>query len=716
MMRKTAEAVILNIDKVVFNLTNKMNIRFLFAAVVLAAMTFACQRMNLPVEETGKTQDEEKFTFKISLSCELLDTETEEVSRSRHDVSALRKISNVNYYLFSGGSLVNQEYFEDAGDFAVTLPSYGERYNLYILANVGRKSVRDDILEVDMASEVHQDYGSHDNYFRTIGACGFPMSLIVNGFSVPETKELKLRRLVHTLYVKADTQALNTTEMEFTGLAVRNAARDVYPFAEESRAEYFIDGDAADFGKEELAALNNGEVVTLYLLENMRGELFAGNTDWKMKVPANMNPVTERDCASYIELTGSAKTATAYYAHNTYRAYIGSSASDCDVRRNAYSTLNNRFTNDMIVDEDWRIEGDTPVVTETLAFVDKYDYSSGDEVVELDNVRLYPGFVREFYVYRSNPDIEYTITGPDKAAAPYLSYTVSDVNSHTRRIRVTTDAAWNDNGSRTAVGRFLVRSEDGLISRTLDCAVLVDPLTAAFSYGPNTDASGFYPANEPKLRMSMNNVLNLGFDVEITGKAGAYIFYYPNGKWGKKQEETFDREFETGTLERIYPDPGQAVAIDEYLICTTVRNVPDNGLYDFFANDIWAFTREDSRNSIGSANSYDKRFQPTYLQFDIGLVFGPSKDGLLYPESPSVTLPVKVTNDDSTVSSGNLLVYNSGTDFGIYWNQIDDSGSGEIRRIEYTKPYASEKEAGCIEVTVNGVGKWSLGVNLPQLP
>ncbi len=691
-----------------------MNIRLLLAAGILSALAFACQSIELPAEEDEKPQEENPVTLKIKLSCELLDTETAEDTRSRHDVSILRKISNVNYYLFREGSLVAQEYFDDAEDFAVTLPSYGEQYDLYILANVGRKSVHDDILEADMATEVHQDYGSRDDYFNTIGDYGFPMSLIVNGFSVAGTEELKLRRLVHTLYVRADTQDLDTTEMEFTGLAIRNAARDVYPFSAGSRAEYFIDGDAADFDNDDLEALNNGETVTLYLLENMRGELFAGNTDWKNKVPANMNPKSERDCASYIELTSSAQTSTAYYAHNTYRAYIGSSASDCDVRRNAYSTLNNRFTNDMIVDEEWRIDSDTPVVTETLAFVDKSGYSAGDDVVEVDKVKLYPGFVREFYVYRSNPDIEYTITGPDEAAAPYLSYKVDDVNRHIRRIRVTTDAAWNDSGSRTAVGKFIIKSEDGLISRTLDCGVLVDPVAVTFSYGPNQSASGYYPADKPKLRMSVNNIMNLGFDVKIEGTAGAYIYHYPNGKWGKKHEETLERNFETGTLERKYPAAGKTVVIDEYLDCITVRNVPDNGLYDFFNKDIWSFTREDSKSIIGSSNSYNKHFQPTYLTFDIGLGFGPSADGLLYPENSSTTLRVKVTNDDRTVAVDDLSVYNSGTDFGIYWNQIDDSDSGDIRRIEYDKPYAREKTAGCIEVTVNGVGKWSNGVNLAQ--
>ncbi len=674
--------------------------------LLCAAVLTSCNE-EMPAVGHGPVE-KEGIVVKMGLSCELLECETDD-SKSLHDASSLKKITNANYYLFENGSLVRQGYFEDAGEFAVSLPSYNRKYNLYVLANVGRKTVEGDIMEADMAAAVHHDYLNRENYFKTMNEWGFPMSVTVEDFSAYNTEDLKLRRLVHTLYVTVNTEALNSTDMEFTGLSVRNAARDIYPFAAESKAEYVIDGDAADVAADDLETLNNGDRVTLYLLENARGELFPGNEDWKRKVPEMMDAAEEdRMKCSYIELTASARTATSYYGRNVYRAYLGTGPSDCNVRRHTYSAISNRFTNEMIVDEEWRIESDVPVIKEVLTFVEKIGGTGG-----LSSSKLYPGFRRDFYIYRSNKDIEYTLKGPDASRPPYLNYTVTRVDDHYDKVSVTTDAEWNDSGSRTAWGTFEVCSKDGLISNSLNCAVLIDPIEITFSYGPNQNADGYYPTDKPKLRISVTNHLNLGFEADITGNCGAYIFYYPNGTWGKKVEDFFERTFEMGTVERIYPKIGNTSVIDAYLNSTTFINNAGSGLYDMFSYDIWRFTKEDSYNKIGSSNSYMKHYQPVALTLNINLSYGASEDGLLYPENGLVTLPVIVTNDDTTVISADAMGYMAGTDFGIYWNQIDDAAVGSVRRISYTSLYSPET-AGAIQVYVNGSRKWSGGLSIPQ--
>ncbi len=688
-----------------YSFVNKVKSAFSFAAAVLSLS--ACHELEPPYSEQH-VQEEESIVVKMNLCCEPLDDEAAD-SKSMHGTSVLRKISNANYYLFEDGVLVGQKYFDDASDFAVMLPSYSRKYDLYVLANCGRMTVADDLLEVDMAAAVHYDYRTRENYFATIDSYGFPMSVAVRDFSAYSTDDLQLRRLVHTLYVSVDTDELNITDMTFTSLSVRNAARDVYPFSPASKAMYVMDGDAADLDADEIAVLNDGGQVKLYLLENMRGELFPGNTDWKRKVPGLMSASKEEKMkCSYIELTASARTATAYYEHNVYRAYLGTGASDCNVRRHAYSSINNRFTNEMIVDEEWRVEGDTPVVTETLAFVDNLGSTS-----DIESTKLYPGFKRDFYIYRSNSDIEYVLKGPDASEPPYLNFSITKAGDCYDKVTVTTDAQWQDNDSRTALGTFEIRSKDGLISNTLNCAVLVDPIEVTFSYGPNKNASGFYPSSKPKLRMKMTNYLKLGFDVSINGTCGAYIFYYPNGTWGKMHEDSFLRSFDMGTIDRIYPETGHETVIDEYLNCTTVKNNPGSGLYDMFSYDIWSFKKEDSYNKIGSSNSYMKHFQPTRLSLDIKLKYGPSEDGLLYPEDEKTVLPIIVTNDDSSTLISGITYFRAGTDFGIYWNQIDNTDTGEIRRIEYTE-YFTFNTAGSILVYVNGTGRWSNGVSVSQ--
>lgn len=680
--------------------------RFL-GCVLLSSAILSCQTIAQPVEDGGMLNDDSAVVVELDLSCESLETEEDATVRSLHGASSLRKITNANYYLFHDGVLAGQRYFEDASDFAVSLPSYVAEYSLYVLANVGEVRLKDGVREEDMDEAVHYDYATCENYFTVMESYGFPMSLIVNGFSALWKDGLMLRRLVHTLYVTADTDALNSTEMRFTGVSVRNAARDFFPFAEKSKAQYVMDGDAANLDEGDIEALNNGERVTLYLLENMRGDLFPGNKDWKNKVPVEMEAdAEEKGKCSYIELTASAQTATAYYEHNIYRAYIGSGAEDCDVRRHAYSVLNNRFVNEMIVDEEWRVESDDPVITGRLAFV-----RTDGGMEDIGSTSLLPGFKRDFYIYRSNPDIRYSLAGPDASEPPYISFTAVQVDDHYTKVTVKTAAEWGESYPETGHAVFEINSEDGLISDRLYCSLITEPVEVTFSYGPDAGTSVFRPSVKPNLLMSVDNSLGLGFDVKINGTCGAYIFYYPNGTWGKKVEETFEHSFRTGTLSRIYPRSGQAEILDEYLDCTTVINVPGYGLYDFFMKDIWYFTREDSYNKIGSSHSYNKHFQPVKLKMDIEMKFAASEDGTLYPESTASVLPVRVTNDDRVIISEYIMGFKAGTDFGIFWNQMDNADSGALRRIEFKEMYTSESE-GAIRVSVNGTREWNSGIKL----
>ncbi len=683
--------------------------RFIFAAGILSALAFSCQRTDLPAGETDKLEYNETAGKKIRLSCELLDGEADGLTKSSHDVSALRKISNVNYYLFQNGSLVGQAYFEDAEDFALSLPSYVEKYNLYLLANVGRKTVRSDVSEPEMGTEIHHDYMSSENYFSTIESCGFPMSLVVKDFSVTEVTELQLRRLVHTLYVKADTEGLNSTEMNFTGLAVRNAARDVYPFAAESRARHFMDGDAANMDSADIEALNRGEEVTLYLLENIRGDVFPGNTDWKKRVPANMIPESERDCSSYIELTASAQTATAYYETNIYRAYIGASASDCNARRHACSTLNNRFMNDMIVDEEWRIDGDVPVVNETLAFIDNYELMGAD-MKQLWTVFVMPGFTTVLYIYRSNPDIEYDFTGPEASGDCRIKYTVDDVNPNVRRISLTTDLEW-DELPETASGLFRLTSEDGLISKTLQVVVRSTSLDLSFRTEIVDDRPYMCLALEEPL-------LDMVFEAKIEGRLEGYLSHYPKGYKRKETVRTISKDFS-------YKNPGETMC--ESTMMFKAWQLEWGKLFnigEMIQTYIWQETGWDSLNKYNGSDGYNKHAHPTSIFLNVDLSCSwksrtPTENEnnfIIYPTEDSADIPLKISNEQlswatHTIGDQQTVLYaGGGVDFGIKWIQHDMEGDdGYV--IYFDDPLGGIGHV--INVTVNGIRSWD--DNLPYV-
>ncbi len=677
-------------------------IRHLASALSLAFLASSCTEAIAPQGE-----GEYGGSVRVTLSCEMLEPELE--SRSTHSSGALTRVSDANYYLFSGGQLVRQEYFDDISDFSVTLPSADESYSLYLLANVGQVTVPSGTSEGAMGTAVHVDYSSKSNYFSTIESKGFPMASVVKGFSSSSSTNLTLRRLVHTLYVKVNTSELSSTDMEFTGLSIRNAARDVYPFAAESKALYIMDGDAADLSADEMEAINRGETVTLYLLENMRGDLFPGNSDWKKKTPVYMSTQSEQYKCSFIELTASAQTATAYYEKNIYRAYIGETASDCDVRRNTYFNLTNSFTNDMIVDEEWRIEGDTPVVTGKLCFVRSMDSSLPLSERTITRSDFYPGFKRDFYIYRSNPDIKYTLTGPFQSEL--IEFTTTKINDNYTKVTVRSDFGTWKKPSETQtyyMSTFRVTSDDGLLSSSLSCYVQRVPLNVTFKYTEH-DLVYDNTYSRPGLRMSINNQYGLKFKVDIEGYAGYYNKHYPKGTKRDPETKSGTYQFASGTTEAICPKANTYVFIDD----RTADNSAFKSIDGAFYWTGWTYRGFQSTNwyDASSDDGYTKYADPAYLILGITLKYGKSEDGTLYPVSSSTTIPFNVTNSQLTAITGGYT--GAGTDFGVFvdegfYNFGSESQNRELHN--FNKSYHTDYATGTlgrISVTVNGKQKWS---------
>ncbi len=700
------------------------------AICLLFFLSASCIDVDIIGSGSGSPQGEE-VRIPVSLSCELLDTESDgPVSRSSHDLSSLRRITDANCYVFSNGALVSQEYFSDAEEFSVILPSGTEKCNLYILANMGEIPVDGNMAEADMAGAVHFDYGNRTNYFSTIEKKGFPMAGIFREFTPSSAAALKLKRLVHTLYVNVDTGELNTTDMKFTGLSIRNAARDVYPFAAESKAEYVMDGDSAGLDADDLDALNRGETVTLYLLENMRGTLFPGNQDWKKKVPDQMSRQDERKYASYIELTAEAQTATALYGCNTYRAYIGETAADCNVRRHSYFTLNNRFTSDMIEDDGWRIEGDDPVVNQTLAFVDtRYtrdtapDKSATGDVStrpfeEVDAFYTMPGFIALYYIYRSNPDIEYTLTmerGNSSSSdfEQYVQYEMREVDENFTALFVRTTYPMQGDDERYSSDpsfyggkcvNFKVESSDGLITDRLTCKILNAPFSLDFRYeGVPESSTGIDSNHGGRFNMYFTNPMKLYVGVHIEGKVYGECVHHPNGLVGAEKTEEYTVQVRTGNRHRdgqdvvspeinssssqifdVVPVTGRPVRIDRYRpelefgVGTFYREI--DGFHEYFMS-VWNNTAWDDNTWFGTSG-YDKHAEPTSIEMDISVLYlSPNQNRLL----PCRDIPVYMERAVPGIDMGFLFHHSNSKNF--------------TKTIRFATDDA-------ISVSVNGVKDW----------
>ena len=341
----------------------------MIVALLLASCTKEMRFQEPPLADGDKVP--------VALTCEPLDFELEEGTKSHLGNNILTKVSNVNYYLFDKeGNFVSQGYTEDLGEFGIALPDIDAHYQCFFFANVGRFAISETTKASDMGTAVHYDFQSYDNYSSSVNGYGFPMAAGVADFNKSNAGNVTVKRLVHTLRVKINTAALNASQLTVKNVRVRQAPRDFFPFAEKSKlTAQFDDQDILETGAdwlsaEEVEKINNGEEVRLYILENMRGELIPGNTEWKNKTPQNIPVQKEATLATYIEIETSVVTPTANYENVVYRAYLGKSPSNFDVQRSTSFLLTNVFTSDMIPDEDWRIDPGTPVVTGILKFVE----------------------------------------------------------------------------------------------------------------------------------------------------------------------------------------------------------------------------------------------------------------------------------------------------------------------------------------------------------
>ena len=623
-----------------------MKIKYFLLPLWLLA---ACQAPLEPVPSFADEADE-AVVIPLTLSCEPLAEET----RSSYPESALTAIRNAQYYLFRGGALVRQQYFDDVSHFAVTLPSAEGSYQLYILANAGSVPIPSQTPESSLGSVVHIDAAMD-------GA--FPMSTSIPDFTATSPSHYSLKRLVQTLRIRMDTEALQKSRMLFTGVRIRQAAADLFPFAAASKATTVRDGDLASAA--DVQRLNAGETVTLYLPENMRGDLLPAGSGWKDKVPANITG--ESALASFIEITAEMQTPTALYEENIYRAYLGTGPSNFDVRRSSVFTLDNVFTQEMVADDGWRVEADEPELTGQLRFVDTRfleDNGADTACKDVDEFYLMKGFSSVYYIYRSNPDIDFTIS----ASSGKVSWETAQVDEHFTAVRfrtqqdfITSSGHYNAELSATSQTSdvvFSLRSTDGLLTDRLTCKVLYLPFGILFGY----QADG-------TLTLKMFNPMGLRIYPHLYGAVTGSVTFKPNGTWGKSQTTNVSVDIENDTPSSalglgIVPDKNGA-RIDQQRYQDGSLGWSD-GFIEYF-REVWNTTGWDSYTALNGSNGYYKHAHPTSLWLAVDLQFSTTSPLHLLPD-PDAVIPVWYEQQLPIRDSNQNIVIGAGTDWGFEWD------------------------------------------------
>lgn len=222
----------------------------------------------------------------------------------------------------------------------------GKTYGIYALANI--ETVSPPVFESDLDTLRFRMDAIDDL------ADGLPMAFFGPGaLTAREGMHVKynLTRLVSKWTLSMDLSKLHSVFI-IESVRLRQAALDVTPFAPGSKAQRVGDGDWSE------GLMNlTGKTVTLYALENARGELLPANDNPFLKTREELRKVSpESDLCTYLEIRARWSLNGVSGIFNM-RTYLGENlCSDFSVMRNTAYSLRVSFSDGAPVENSWRME------------------------------------------------------------------------------------------------------------------------------------------------------------------------------------------------------------------------------------------------------------------------------------------------------------------------------------------------------------------------
>lgn len=324
---------------------------FLSAAVTAALLAGGCAEEEA-VPDAGKDEGLTAVTLKFCPE-ESADPATAKSSLFNGDT-----VSDINLYVWRSGICVCHEFMESgAGEFRIPLVS-GAEYSFYALANCGERIEPDGGgWETDESSMggLKIRFPDIDGGIRNIPMAAVLKDRLISGVSA--TIGLSLVRLVSRIvFSYVPDGGLEASGISITGIRLCDAAMQMSPFSERSKA---ADSDVADgdFGSaEDLGTINGGGSIEFYAFENCWGDLLAGNTDQKKKVPEEVGNITG---PTYIEVSCAFSGDGLLLGEITYRIYLGADAvGNFDLTRNSSYRIQLLGSKNGLDEISWRIDKD----------------------------------------------------------------------------------------------------------------------------------------------------------------------------------------------------------------------------------------------------------------------------------------------------------------------------------------------------------------------
>ena len=269
------------------------------------------------------------------------------------------RLTDVNILVFDqDGHAEECIWIPDAGETATIHLIKGNTYSIRACANFGYRVYADHIDELKEISY----YMAYPDEYRD----GIPMFASIDYFTAGEAASIKLpfQRLMAKISLKMDRSRLSDdVSMNVLAARIGNCPKSVNicgPSRITSHDQCFAAGFSR--GEFETVPLNvsgpdmvSGE-VSLYMLENMQGEMTPAIADDQEKVFPTGDP--RREICSYVELEleYTSKTQYSYHKNLIYRFYLGDSINNLDVERNCHYSITVRPENDGLSGDGWRVD------------------------------------------------------------------------------------------------------------------------------------------------------------------------------------------------------------------------------------------------------------------------------------------------------------------------------------------------------------------------
>ena len=321
-------------------------------AVILSIILASCKKTDLPYSETDCT---------INISAEKSKTKSSDPDESL--------ISDFNIFIFNDRGLLEYSSYIKTEEMHFLPDKYSINvklmenciYSIYIMANIGY-SRTNEIANLQDLDKMKIFIAYPDEY-----RYGIPMSGCVTDFLFRSgtSPDIKMEKLMSKISLSIDRSRLNP-DISFIvrQVTIGGCPKMVLPFAgstiknpDDMFSLGFTRSGTETAPLNDKDALGKSNEISVYMFENLQGDLLKGETDYRNKILESHDPKSK--LCSYIEMKieYTSQDCISLPSKNLiYRFYLGESPENFDIVRNCSYHFTVTPENDGLSEHSWRVD------------------------------------------------------------------------------------------------------------------------------------------------------------------------------------------------------------------------------------------------------------------------------------------------------------------------------------------------------------------------